>query len=116
MVRMDAPGKLVRDRIPEIIESAGGQPTTRMLEPAERLPALLLKLQEESDELRAAASRAQQGEELADVLEVLTAIASELDQPWDEIESAAAEKRAERGGFGDGIWLASIRHAETVKN
>ena len=105
MVRMDAPGKLVRDRIPEIIESAGGQPTTRMLEPAERLPALLLKLQEESDELRAAASPAEQGEELADVLEVLKAIASELGQPWDEIETTAAEKRAERGGFEAGIWL-----------
>ena len=62
-------------------------------------------MQEESDELRAAASPAEQGEELADVLEVLKAIASELGQPWDEIETTAAEKRAERGGFEAGIWL-----------
>ena len=55
MVLMDANGKFVRDRIPEINESTGGQPTTRVLESAERLPALLLKLREESDELRAAA-------------------------------------------------------------
>ena len=53
----------------------------------------------------AAASPAEQGEELADVLEVLKAIASELGQPWDEIETTAAEKRAERGGFEAGIWL-----------
>ncbi len=72
---------------------------------AERLPALLAKLQEESDELRTAASPAEQSEELADVLEVLKAIASELGKPWDAIESAAAKKRAERGGFEAGIWL-----------
>ena len=68
---MDTDGKLVRDRIPEIIEAAGGQATARLLDQAERLPALLAKLQEESDELRAAASPAVQSEELADVLEVL---------------------------------------------
>ena len=105
MAQMDAEGKLVRDRIPEIIEAAGGQPSTRVLDQAERLPALLMKLQEESDELRAAASPAAQSEELADVLEVLKAIASELGQPWNEIEATAAEKRAERGGFEAGIWL-----------
>jgi predicted house-cleaning noncanonical NTP pyrophosphatase (MazG superfamily) len=86
MDQMDAEGKLVRDRIPEIIEAAGGHPSTRVLDKAERLPAMLAKLQEESDELRAAASTAEQGEELADVLEVLKAIASELGQPWDEVE------------------------------
>ena len=105
MRQMDAEGKLVRDRIPEIIEAAGGQPSTRVLDKAERLPALLAKLQEESDELRAAPSPGEQSEELADVFEVIKAIASELGQPWNEIEATAAEKRAERGGFGDGIWL-----------
>ena len=40
---MDAEGKLVRDRIPEIIEAAGGQPSTRVLDKAERLPAMLAK-------------------------------------------------------------------------
>lgn len=105
MMAMDAEGKLVRDRIPEIIKGSGGQPVTRVLGQAERFPALLLKLQEESDELRTAGSPSEQGEELADVLEVLKALASELRQPWDEIEATAAEKRAERGGFDDGIWL-----------
>ena len=36
MAQMDAEGKLVRDRIPEIIEAAGGQATTRVLVQAER--------------------------------------------------------------------------------
>mgnify|MGYP003949591499 FL=1 len=102
---MDTDGKLVRNRIPEIIGAAGGQATTRRLDQAERLPALLAKLQEESDELRTAAFPAEQREELADVLEVLKGIASELSLPWADIESAAAQKRAERGGFEAGIWL-----------
>ena len=102
---MDATGKLVCDRLPEIIESAGGQPITRVLEPAERLPALLLKLQEESQELRAATSPAEQSEEVADVLEVLRAFGSELGLPWAQIEAGAAKKRTERGGFDAGIWL-----------
>ena len=68
---MDTDGKLVRDRIPEIIEASGGQATTRLLDQAERLPALLAKLQEESVELRTATSPAEQREVLADVLEVL---------------------------------------------
>ena len=102
---MDTDGKLVRDRIPEIIEAAGGQAATRLLDQAERLPALLAKLQEESNELRTAASPAEQREELADALEVLRGIASELGLPWADIESAAARKRAKRGGFEAGIWL-----------
>jgi predicted house-cleaning noncanonical NTP pyrophosphatase (MazG superfamily) len=102
---MDTDGKLVRDRIPEIIEASGRQPTTRVLSQAERLPALLLKLQEESDELRDATTVADQAEEIADVLEVLKGIASELGQPWPNIETLADDKRARRGGFEAGMWL-----------
>ena len=72
---------------------------------AERLPALLLKLQEESDELRDAATVAEQAEELADVIEVLKGIASELGQPSSNIETLADDKHARRGGFEAGIWL-----------
>ncbi len=68
---MDTDGKLVRDRIPKIIEAAGGQATTRLLDQTERLPALLPKLQEESDGLRDVATVAGQREDLAAVLEVL---------------------------------------------
>ena len=102
---MDTDGKLVRDRIPEIIEASGRQPTTRVLSQAERLPALLLKLQEESDELRDATTVADQAEEIADVLEVLKGIASELGQPWPKLDTLADDNRARRGGFEAGMWL-----------
>lgn len=102
---MDPEGKLVRDRIPEIVEAAGSQALTSRLTHAQRLPALLLKLQEESDVLRSATSEVEQGEELADVLEVLKAIASQVGRSWADIESVAAEKRAQRGGFEAGFWM-----------
>lgn len=102
---MDTDGKLVRDRIPEIIEASGRQPTTRVLRHAERQPALLLKLQEWSDKLCDAATVAGQPEELADLLDVLKGIAAELGQPWPDIEAFADDKRARRGGFDAGIWL-----------
>jgi predicted house-cleaning noncanonical NTP pyrophosphatase (MazG superfamily) len=102
---MEDTGKLVRDRIAELIEAAGGAPTTRRLEASERLPALLAKLQEESDELREASTAAHRAEELADVFEVLLGIAQELELPWAEVEVLAADKRAARGGFTDGLWM-----------
>jgi len=45
-------GKLVRDRIPEIIEAAGKTATVRVLDEAELIPALISKLAEEAEELR----------------------------------------------------------------
>jgi predicted house-cleaning noncanonical NTP pyrophosphatase (MazG superfamily) len=99
-------GKLVRDRIPQIIEESGGTPVTRILSPEERLPALLDKLDEESAELRDATSDAERREELADVLEVLRAIASEMEASWPEVQAIADEKRALRGGFDVGVWLS----------
>ena len=62
-------------------------------------------MQEETAEPPPAASPSEKREEPADVLEVLKGIASELDLPWANIESAAAQKRAKRGGFEAGIWL-----------
>jgi predicted house-cleaning noncanonical NTP pyrophosphatase (MazG superfamily) len=102
---VDRNGKLVRDRIPDIVEAAGGTVTTRHLEPAGRLPALLDKLQEESDELRAADTTVHRTEELADVLEVLLALATDFGVSWANVEAVAAAKRAERGGFQQGIWM-----------
>ena len=104
---MTTPGKLVRDRIPEIVAERGHRATTRRLEPSERLPALLAKLDEETAELREADGLDHQAEEIADVHEVLLAIATELGLAWDDIERIAADKRAERGGFEQGVWMVT---------
>lgn len=98
-------GKLVRDGIPDIVRASGAEPVVRKLPPQERLPALFAKLREESDELVDATTTAEQAEELADIYEVLTAVAAEVNLSWDTILHIAAEKRVERGGFAEGIWM-----------
>lgn len=102
---MTLPGKLVRDKIPEIVAASGREPVTRQLGPHERLPALFAKLREESDELADATNQADQAEELADIYEVLLALANEVGLSWEQVTAIADAKRAERGGFNDGTWM-----------
>jgi predicted house-cleaning noncanonical NTP pyrophosphatase (MazG superfamily) len=72
--------------------------------------ALLCKLNEEAAELRSAPEN-ERIEELADILEVVRALAQYLGIDMAELERVAAAKRAERGGFAYGLWLVS----ETVE-
>lgn len=99
-------GKLVRDRIPEIIRSTGRSPEVRVLDGEELVEALLSKLEEETCELRAA-SATQRVEELADIYEVLLALARNFGIDMNGLVRVAEAKRAERGGFDSGLWLVS---------
>lgn len=95
--------------------SDGGAPIAHRLEPSERLPALLAKLKEETDELRDASRTEHRLEELADVYEVLQSLAAELGLPWSEVEVVAAAKREARGSFTDGIWLELGPPADDIR-
>lgn len=97
-------GKLVRDRIPEIMTSAGLTPDTRILDSNAYLNGLLEKLVEEAEELRDA-DASQRLEEAADVLEVFTALLDNLGYSVAEVAEAATAKRHKRGGFTQRIWL-----------
>lgn len=100
-------GKLVRDRIPEVIEARGGTAVSRVLEDDEAYQqALLDKLDEEADELHDAPPEARL-EEAADVYEVLLAIAASNGFTIEDVARAAEEKRVSRGGFGGRVWLDS---------
>ena len=99
-------GKLVRDRIPEMIRENGRQPVAWQLSEEQILGALTAKLLEEAEELRDAEPHAQL-EEAADVYEVLRAVATTIGVSMDEVVSRAEKKRAERGGFEQRIWLES---------
>ncbi|QOT19392.1 nucleoside triphosphate pyrophosphohydrolase [Paenarthrobacter sp. YJN-5] len=96
--------KLVRDLIPDIVTAKGGTAVTRVMEPDEYRAALHTKLAEEAEELLAAAPGEKLGE-LADLLEVLQALATVAGHTLDEVIGAAAAKSAKRGGFGGRIWL-----------
>jgi predicted house-cleaning noncanonical NTP pyrophosphatase (MazG superfamily)/8-oxo-dGTP pyrophosphatase MutT (NUDIX family) len=93
--------KLVRDRIPEIIESAGGSPRTRIAQDGEYLAFLRAKLYEEAGEYVSGRDPA----ELADLLEVVRALAAAHGIGPAELERMRAAKAAERGGFTGRIVL-----------
>lgn len=99
-------GKLVRDRIPAIMTSAGLTPDTRILDADAFRDSLFEKLVEEAKELRDA-SGPQQLEEAGDVLEVFTALLANLGYSFSDVAAVAAVKREERGGFSGRIWLES---------
>jgi len=92
--------KLVRDRIPEIIAADGAPPLPlRRLEAGEKLEKLEEKLREEVGEYLE--SRAP--EELADILEVIRALAEALGLPPEDLERIRLRKARERGAFELGI-------------
>ncbi|MFC4006001.1 hypothetical protein ACFOY2_02120 [Nonomuraea purpurea] len=98
-------GKLVRDNIPDIIRQSGREPVITVLDEVDYRKALLAKLFEEAAELNEA-SRAEVAEEIADVYEVLRALAAVHGHDWAVIEKVAAAKREERGAFRDRLYLA----------
>jgi predicted house-cleaning noncanonical NTP pyrophosphatase (MazG superfamily) len=101
-------GKLVRDKIPQIIRAQGGEPIVRIAEAAEYRALLRAKLAEEVGEVLAADDADAPGE-LADVLEVVLALAADLGMNARQMESLRAAKAAERGGFaGRIVWSGNV--------
>jgi predicted house-cleaning noncanonical NTP pyrophosphatase (MazG superfamily) len=103
--------KLVRDRIPEIIESDGHRVVTRLLDDQSYRAALLAKLLEEAREASDAPKEFLPAE-LADVLEVVQALAIAMGMTWDQLLTLAADKRAQRGGFNHRIFLEYVEQGE----
>jgi predicted house-cleaning noncanonical NTP pyrophosphatase (MazG superfamily) len=91
-------GKLVRDRIPEIIRASGAEPVTYVADAPEYKRRLLDKLREETAEACAADAADLPGE-LADVLEVVHALAAAHGLTPARLEEIRAAKSAERGAF-----------------
>lgn len=96
--------KLVRDRIPEIIEASGKRCETEVLSGTAYLQMLDAKLDEELAEYH----RDQTLEELADLMEVLYACAAARGYSPEELERARAEKAEKRGGFEKGLLLLEV--------
>lgn len=96
--------KLVRDRIPEIITAAGKSCTTEILSEQDYLQMLDAKLDEELAEYH----KDQNIEELADLLEVIRAVAVARGYTLEELEQVRAEKATKRGGFEKRILLKEV--------
>lgn len=96
--------KLVRDKIPQIIQNDGKKYWSRILSDEEHLEELLKKLGEELEELKEARSI----EELADVKEIVHALADALGVSQEELEKVRIDKAKKRGGFRDKIFLEKV--------
>ena len=91
---MESYNKLVRDKIPEILDAKGVPYEQRIASPEEYKEELIKKLGEESAEF---ASSNGSAEELADVLEVIEALKALPE--YADVEEIRQKKRGERGGF-----------------
>ena len=96
--------KLIRDKIPEIIESKGGEYKIRTLQEREFEKELRKKLLEESKEILEAPKK-EIINELSDVLEVIKSIALFYKIDFKEVEKYQIKKRKERGGFLKRLFL-----------
>lgn len=100
--------KLIRDRLPAMMRADGLAVFDRRLGDAEYATALREKLIEEAHEAREAASPTELTGELADVLEVIHAMAAAHGLSMSEVEAKRLAKRAERGGFDDRVFNAAV--------
>lgn len=96
--------KLVRDKIPQIIESTGQSCKISILSQEEYLQKLDEKLTEELAEYQESKSL----EELADLLEVMEAVVKTRGYSWEQLCDLRDVKREKRGAFDDRILLEEV--------
>lgn len=93
--------KIVRDQIPQIIESEKRKCVIKKVSNAEALEYLIEKVYEETQEFKKNGSK----EELADLLEVIYSIIQKQGYMLSEIEEIRLKKFQARGGFEKNIIL-----------
>ena len=96
--------KLVRDKIPDLIRSAGKSCTTEILSDADYINALEKKLDEEVAEYHSDKNI----EELADILTVIYSLAKTMGYSEYDFLATYEIKLLERGGFDKKILLKSV--------
>lgn len=96
--------KLVRDKIPQIIESNGEVAITRILEKEEYKIELEKKLNEEYNEVLSSSGK-DRIEELADMLEIIKCLAEMENSNLEEVIEVSKQKVLKRGSFKNKIFL-----------
>jgi predicted house-cleaning noncanonical NTP pyrophosphatase (MazG superfamily) len=96
--------KLIRDRIPEIIEKSGKTAIVQTLENKQYHAKLNEKLSEELQEYQESKSI----EELADIVEVIYAIVKTQGNSIEEFERIRIEKGGNRGYFEKKLLLVEV--------
>ena len=104
--------KLVRDFIPKILAKKGIDSEVYTLDEESYRKALRAKLQEEVTEFLSAKEE-NKIEELADILEVVYAIAIQNNVPVTDLERVRSQKAQERGSFTKRLFLKKTTSLET---
>ena len=99
--------KLVRDKIPNIIKGKGETPVVRILDENEYKKELENKLYEEYKEVIKAIGD-DRVEELADMLEVIRALASLENKTLNDVITIADKKVKKRGAFKEKVFLEKV--------
>ncbi|MCI7241256.1 MAG: nucleoside triphosphate pyrophosphohydrolase [Bacilli bacterium] len=99
--------KLVRDNIPNIIKSNGEIPIIRILDNDEYKKELENKLYEEYQEVLNS-SEDDRIEELADMLEIIKALANLENKTLNDVILVAEQKNKKRGAFDEKIYLEKV--------
>ncbi len=100
--------KLVRDKIPQIIEQSGKKFSTKILNDQDYIKYLQQKSYEELDEYCAAETNEDAVEELADLLEIIHSLAYQHGSSIEEVEKVREKKAEKRGGFEEKIFLIEV--------
>ncbi|WP_286228512.1 nucleoside triphosphate pyrophosphohydrolase [Neobacillus mesonae] len=100
--------KLVRDRIPEIIEATGKKFSTKILNDDEYIKELKTKSFEELNEYMNTDNDQDAVEELADLLEIIHALAECHGATFEDLEKVRQQKAEKRGGFKEKIFLIEV--------
>lgn len=99
---------LVRDKMPKRLEKLGVFVEGYPLNSRDLLDHLKLKLQDEVDEVLTASTAKDIKEEIADVMEVLYAIAKYYGLQIEHLEKKRIQKQGERGGFTKGLFVEFV--------
>ena len=98
--------KLIRDRIPEIIEKDGVEHGTRILNDEEYKKELLKKIVEEAQEvLETNGDKKELVKEIGDVLEIINSLIKVFELDKEEVERIRQERKESRGSFDKKLFL-----------
>lgn len=106
-------GKLVRDKIPELIRAHGAVPVVRVLSDDEFVGELKKRLIEEAWEAHYADGMALV-EECADIFEVMAWMMRARGIDPHEVFAMAEARRGERGGFSEKAFLVAVEEGVVV--
>lgn len=104
--------KLVRDKIPELIERNGEKCHFKKLDKRVYIKELRKKFLEELNEYLQAKSDTEAIEELSDVLEVMYALSNIHGKCIKDVEEVRQNKFIERGGFDEMVYLMAVEDEE----